>query len=140
MKILKTGTDQQTLTFIPRAYSNPIVLTLRDDQTNEVVTYTINGNIWQYQANEWNLSELIWNVDDNSFLNFTDYMVISHSFDLREGHYYDLTVKTITGAVIHLDKIFCTDQDIDESLNQYYSINEGEYIQDQNADNDFIIL
>ena len=66
----------------------------------------------------------------------------SDTFDpiLKEGHFYDMTLKKVDGTIIYKDKIFCTDQPIDQTQDQEYTINSGEYISDTTYDNDFIIL
>ena len=67
-----------------------------------------------------------------------DYLTISHPFSLVEGRYYDLTI--LAGSkVIYLDKIFCTDQVINQESNKYYSVNKDEYIS-QPSNNDYIII
>jgi hypothetical protein len=114
MKVLTTSTSNQTLRIIPREYVSSVTLKLRDDSTNEVTTATVSATTDK------------------------DYMVISYSFSLVEGHFYDLTILS-GNDVIYKDKIFCTDQTIDQDTNSYYSVNENEYIS-KAGNNDFIIL
>ena len=116
MKILSTSTSAQTLKVIPREYVSTATLVLRDDQTNE---QTIFSDITLTQTG--------------------DYSVISQAFSLKEGYYYDITISS-TGNVIYKDKIFCTDQTVDQSQNSYYTINQNEYTTDTSYDNDYIIL
>ena len=69
-----------------------------------------------------------------------DYMTFTAEFGtLTEGDFYVLEVKN-SGAVIYKDKVFCTGQTIDQSNNDYYSINDGEYVQEDSYDNDYIII
>lgn len=116
MKILSTSTEAQTLKVIPREYVSTATMVLRDDQTNTSTTFA-----------------------DISLTESGDYNVISESFSLKEGHYYDITI-TASGNVIYKDKIFCTDQTIDQSQNSYYTVNQSEYTTDTSYDNDYIIL
>ena len=115
MKHLTTSTDDQTILMIPRSYGSEGTLILRDDSINEetsnVVTLGKTG----------------------------EYMSLEHSFSLTEGRYYDLRIE-ISGEIVYRDRIFCTDQDIDQTNNDYYSVNEGEYITENSFDNDYIIL
>lgn len=115
MKHLTTSTDAQTVLFIPRAYATEGTLVLRDDSTNnvstEVVTLGKSG----------------------------EYMSLSHAFSLVEGRYYDFKI-LVSGEVIYKDKIFCTDQDIDQDTNDYYSVNKNVYISEDSFDNDYIII
>jgi hypothetical protein len=115
MKVLTTSTSDQTLKIIPREYVSTVTLKLRDDSTNEVTT----------------LNDITTSTDK-------DYMLISYGFNLVEGHFYDLTI--LSGSnIIYLDKIFCTDQTIDQDTNNYYSVNKDEYVS-KSGNNDFIIL
>ena len=53
-----------------------------------------------------------------------------------------MTVKEGT-SVIYKDKIFCTNQTINQSNNSYYTVNSGEYTTptgDDKHDNDYIII
>ena len=146
MKILTTSANAQTLSFIPREYPASIKMTLRDTSTNTTET-----------------------VDTLTLTKTNDKASISTSFSvagsaLVEGRFYDLTIIKGTGAlwnslqtqwqlatanwgavissesVIYLDKIFCTDQTIDQSDNSYYSINNGEYTQTTSYPNDDYII
>jgi len=138
MKVLKPTTDEQTFYFIPQSYEITEFLSFRDDQTNETVIYTPTM------------------VQENDFIKVTGV------FNLVEGHFYDLELvkdfdvwntnldfwqfsqdnwddsKPILNFVV--DKIFCTDQDIDQAQNKRYSINKGEYQTQDTFDNDYIVL
>lgn len=114
MKVLTTSNSNQTLKFIPREYVTNITLKLRDDSTNEITTSAIASTTDK------------------------DYMVVNTIFDLREGSFYDLTILSGTN-IIYKDKIFCTDQTIDQDTNNYYSVNKDEYVS-KDGNNDFIVL
>jgi hypothetical protein len=116
MKILTTSTNSQVVKIIPREYVETATVTLRDDQTNTVSTFS---NITLTQEGDYNL--------------------INQAFSLKEGYYYDMVV-TVSEAVIYKDKVFCTDQLIDQSNNEYYTINKDVYTSDTSYDDDYIIL
>lgn len=153
MKVLTTSTNLQTIKVIPRVFTNSIVLKLRDDSTNDKVSFI--------------LPETIINKD---------YLEISNIFSLKEGRFYDLTVYKVNGSygqfkerviadsgtfvnntclynfldaqnlintssldIIYLDKIFCTDQAINQDTNDYYSVNKDEYVS-KSGNNDYIVL
>ena len=153
MKVLSTSTEPQTSKVIPRVFTNSIVLKLRDDSTNDKVSFI--------------LPETIINKD---------YLEISNIFSLKEGRFYDLTVYKVNGSygqfkerviadsgtfvnntclynfldaqnlintssldIIYLDKIFCTDQAINQDTNDYYSVNKDEYVS-KSGNNDYIVL
>jgi len=112
---LTTSTDAQTVKIIPRSYASNVSMILRDDSTNAEVTYSVSTT-----------------TDKN-------YLVLSQALALVEGRFYDLTIKE--GAdIIYKDKVFCTDQTIDQDANDYYSVNDNEYVSDASYDNDYIIL
>ena len=73
-----------------------------------------------------------------------NYLVVSKALSpvLVEGRFYDLTLKE--GAnVIYKDKIFCTNQTVNQANNDYYTVNSGEYTTptgDDKYDNDYIII
>ena len=112
---LTTSTDAQTIKIIPRSYASNVSMILRDDSTNADVTYSVSTT-----------------TDKN-------YLVLSQALSLTEGRFYDLTIKEGT-SVIYKDKVFCTDQTVDQDTNNYYSVNDGEYTIDTSYDNDYIIL
>jgi len=115
MKHLTTSTDDQTILFIPREYAVSGTLLLRDDSTNTETSEAVDLG------------------------KSGEYMSLTHSFSLTEGRFYDMKV-LVSGNVIYRDKIFCTDQDIDQDTNDYYSVNKDVYISEDTYDNDYIIL
>jgi len=138
MKILTTSTSSQTIEFIPRLYSTSATLILTDDTTNVSTT------------------------TDVTLTQSGDYLNLSHTFTLVEGRFYDLQLNAdgdVWGAntnqwqletqtwdsdelsnLIYKDKIFCTDQDVDQTQNKYYSVNKNEYTTNDTHDNDYIVL
>jgi hypothetical protein len=142
MKILTTSTSAQTLTFAPRTYPSQVIVSIRDTSTN---TTTRTENVTLTRNN------------DNAS--------ISTTFSLVEGRFYDLKILQGVGALwntynviweaatdnwesittseksIYLDKVFCTDQTINQADNDYYTINSGQYTQTTNyPDDDYIII
>jgi len=116
MKILTTSTSNQTIKVVPREYVTTASLVLRDDTTNTETT------------------------DSVSPTTVGDYLQIINAYTLKEGRFYDLTLKNAGGSVIYKDKIFCTDQTVNQSTNNYYSVNDSEYTTDTTYDDDYILL
>lgn len=139
MKILTTSTSAQTLRFVPREYVTSATLFLRDDSTNVVTNETV------------------------SLTQDGDELVYTASFNLIEGRFYDFNFvvdanlweqNTLTwdmnfdlwnasqGATLSLykDKIFCTDQPLDQTEDEYYSVNKNVYVSENTYDNDYIII
>lgn len=138
MKILTTSTGEQTIRIIPRSYPDDVTLILRDDSTNEITTYTLDSMEWENTDEVWNAVDLNWN-DAGGYFEEDGYLVINNQYNLVEGRFYDLTIKE-GSVVIYKDKIFCTDQTIDQETNNYYSINENVYTTEDSYDNDYIII
>lgn len=116
MKILTTSTDNQTIKVVPREYVSTASLVLRDDSTDTETT------------------------DSVSPTTIGDYLQIVNAYTLKEGRFYDLTLKNSGGSVIYKDKIFCTNQTVDQSSNDYYTINDSVYTSDTTYDDDYIII
>jgi len=142
MIVLKTTTAQQNFKIIPRTYGNQFTLSIRDDSTNVTQTYEINNAT-----------------------TFGDYLTFNQAFNpvLVEGHFYDIklfsdpnfwntnyflwevynefwNIDTTNIDTIFKDRIFCTDQEIDQSDNLYYKINQNQYITDNSYNNDYIVI
>lgn len=108
MIVLQETNDPQTFSFIPRSDSYD-GLFLTDDQTNVEEEVTI---------------------DDNTIGDYIN--TITATFDLKEGHFYNLVVKD--GAnVVYKDKVFCTNQPVVS-----FSVNNGRYTSNSTT-NDFIV-
>ncbi len=138
MKILTTSLGEQTIRIIPRRYPDDVTLILRDDSTNEITTYSLDSMEWENTDEVWNAVDLNWN-DAGGYFEENGYLVIQNEYSLEEGRFYDLTIKE-GEEVIYKDKIFCTDQAIDQESNDYYSVNENVYTTEDSYDNDYIII
>ena len=119
MIVLTTSATAQTFNVIPRDYSlTAFTMSIRDDSTNVTVTYnvtnaTVSGNYVTYQ---------------NTF-----------SPILVENNFYDMTLYTGTN-IIFKDRIFCTDQTINQVDNDYYNLNDGVYTTDDSYNNEYIVV
>ena len=142
MIILTTSAAAQTLSVIPREYSESFTMTVRDDNTNVTKQYEITSastsnnyltfdnifnpilvenrffdlrlyidyNFWNTNYSFWNLYEVKWNTDDGQNID------------------------------IYNDKIFCTDQDVDQlNQNDYYKINKDQYTFYNGSDNTYTV-
>ncbi len=141
MKILTTSTSAQTITFAPRTYPSTVIVSIRDTSTNTTTR-----------------------TESVSLTRTNDKASISTTFSLKEGRFYDLKILQGVGALwntynviweaatntweniittekdIYLDKVFCTDQTINQIDNDYYTINSGEYTETTNYPNDDYII
>lgn len=121
MIILRPDNSTQTFNVIPREYLGSFTMEVRDDSTNVSVDYSITSG-----------------------LTVGNYLTFSNTFspELIEGHFYDLIIYTddTKTSVIYKDRIFCTDQDISQTTNNHYKINEGQYTSYDGNDNDYIVI
>tara|TARA_R110000737_G_scaffold182494_1_gene205972 strand:+ start:126 stop:560 length:435 start_codon:yes stop_codon:yes gene_type:complete len=143
MIILTTSALAQTLSVIPRQYNDSqFTMSIRDDSTNVNKLYHIDTavtsgnyltfdnvfnpvlveahffdlylyidyNFWNTNNSFWNLYDVLWQVDS----------------DYKED--------------IFRDKIFCTDQDIDQlNDNDYYKLNKGQFTFYNGFDNTYTV-
>ena len=124
MKILTTSASAQNIAIIPRQFLSSYKLIVKDEAAN---TEIFNG-------------EVTASASDN-------YRTLSVTFDpvLKEGRFYTMEVRnTLVDTLIYYkDKIFCTDQTVNQANNNYYDINKDEYDFDDTAashSNDYIII
>ena len=143
----------QTIKIIPRVYATSVTIKLRDDSTNDEVSYilplaTINKNYLELSA--------IFNLKEGSFYDVKVYQIKGSYKDFKDrviafgGTFEDNTcllsfleseklINTTDLDIIYRDKIFCTVQSTDQSNNEHYTVNKDEY-KEQSSNNDFIIL
>jgi len=142
MILLTTSATAQALSVIPRTYTSNFTMTVRDDSTNITVSYDI--------ANA---------VTSGNYLNFnTTFAPI-----LVENHFYDLhlyidynywntnysfwniteqiwNIESTQTEDIFKDRIFCTDQDVDQlDFNDYYELNKGQYVEYNDFNNTYTV-
>jgi len=93
-------------------------MVIRDDSTNTSVTYNITG------------------VTTSG-----NYRTFQNTFSpvLVSNHFYDMTLSSGTD-VIFKDRIFCTDQTINQVDNDYYNLNEGQFTTDDSYNNEYIVV
>jgi hypothetical protein len=117
MKVLKPTTDSQSFYFIPRDYNLDVSIDFRDEETNQVVTY----------------SPTVEKVND--------YIKVTDVFDLNESRFYDISVyENIGDRIVFRDKVFCTAQEINQNENKAYTINKDVYKEDESFNNDYIVI
>tara|TARA_R110000851_G_scaffold111654_1_gene235244 strand:+ start:345 stop:764 length:420 start_codon:yes stop_codon:yes gene_type:complete len=138
MIVLTTSTNPQTFNIIPREYVTDAEICIRDESTNNQNCVTTTGALWNTNTIEWQLANYEWE-DEVGIVITNDLVYITMNLNLVEGRFYDLKISNTSGTVIFRDKIFCTDQTIDQETNNYYDINQGLYIENTSGNNDYII-
>lgn len=119
MIVLTTSTDTQEFKYIPRDFGLVgVTARLTDDITK--VDASING--YQFQRNG-------------------DFIRANISFeDLKEDRFYTLRIEKENVGVIYKDKVFVTNQTIEQVEGDTYSINKDEYVEQDTSDNDYIVI
>ena len=121
MKILTTSSSAQNIVVIPRVFASSYTLQVQDEAENkQIFNSTVSASS---------------GVDKRT-------LSVTFSPVLEEGRTYAMTLLS-SGNVVFKDKIFCTDQTINQSNNNYYDINSGQYDFDDTAashENDYIII
>ena len=139
MLVLKTQTTEQTFKVIPREFVTDATICIRDDSTNTEVCVLTTGSEWQTYNLDWELATNDWE-DAVGLLIVNNYVQITMNLNLVEGRFYDLKISDASGVVVYRDKVFCTDQNIDQIANSYYDINSGNYIILETNNNDYVIF
>ena len=138
MIVLTTQTSEQTFNVIPREYVTDATICITDESTNEEICVLTTGAEWNTNTFEWQLANYDWE-DEAGIVITNDLMYITMNLNLIEGRFYDLKISNVSGTVIFRDKIFCTDQTIDQATNNYYDMNLGQYTINTSGNNDYII-
>jgi hypothetical protein len=143
MIILTTSATAQSLSVIARTYSSTFTMGIRDDSTNVSVSYgittaTTSGNYLTFD-NTFN-PVLVENhyYDLHLYADF-NYWNTNYSF----WNLYDEVWETDANQKedIYRDRIFCTDQDIDQlNDNEHYELNKGQYTQYDGYNNDYLVI
>tara|TARA_R110001606_G_C14866084_1_gene589177 strand:+ start:74 stop:502 length:429 start_codon:yes stop_codon:yes gene_type:complete len=141
MIILKTLSTAQTLKIIPREYTGQFSVDLRDDSTNvtkvyEVTTATTVGN---YLTFNLTFSPVLVQNHFYDIRLYVDYNFWNTNFNLWESEITKWNESNLNVFEIFSDRIFCTDQTIDQTKNEYYKLNEGQYTTNNSYNNDYIV-
>ena len=116
MIILSTSASSLPLRFIPREYNaDKVVIT--DEDTNKSVEYT-----------GLTFTEVAYYLDTN----------ITFNPVLKEGTFYVLNVE-YQGKSVYRDRIFCTDQLVDQKNGDLYDINKGQFVTTSAGNNEYIV-
>ena len=116
MKLITTS-GNKTFKIIPREFTvGTLNLKLTSESTNKTITVDATS------------------VIDGNYISFDAVFGT-----LTESDFYILDV-IYSNNIIYKDKIFCTDQAINQSNDEYYSVNKDQYISEESSDNEFIII
>jgi|TARA_R100000479_G_scaffold96662_1_gene47877 hypothetical protein len=146
--IVLTTTASQTLKVIPREYLGSFTIDVRDSSLNKSFTYfedtvTTNGNYMEFTNNYIDASSnsifkeaRFYDLDLYADFNFWN-------TNLSFWNFYDELWQTDSDQKerIYRDRIFVTDQDIDQlNDNDHYNINKDQYTTNNSYNNEYIVI
>ena len=142
MIILTTSTDAQSLSVVPRIYSSEFTMSIRDDSTNVKVFYEIQNAVTSGNYLDFtNIFNPI--LVENHFYNvelYVDYNFWNTNYEFWQLDNFKWNEDERQIFDIYNDKIFCTDQNIDQlSNNDYYQLNKGQFIEYEGFDNTYTV-
>mgnify|MGYP003625492536 CR=1 FL=1 len=142
MIILTTSELAQKLSVIPREYTAIFSMNITDDSTNVTKIYNITNAV---TSGNYLTFENIFNpkLVEAHYFNlslFADYNFWNSNFNFwqLDNNKWNETEREI--AEIYNDKIFCTDQDIDQlDFNDHYQLNKGQFTEYDGFDNTYTV-
>lgn len=140
MIVLNTNTPQ-TLKVIPRIYESAFQVAYTDDSTNVRTEISISGASTSGNYLTWSQS-------------FNPLLVVNHFYDLELFSNYAFWNQNFSLwqnytrlwndasdfiNVFYKDRIFCTDETIDQKVDKYYDMNKGQFVTTTAYNNDYIV-
>jgi hypothetical protein len=142
MIILTTSADAQSLSVIPREYSPSFSMSIRDDSTNVTKIYSILKSV---KEGNYLTFENIFNpkLIEAHYFNlslFADYNIWNTNHEFWELDNFKWNDNERTVLDVYNDKIFCTDQDVDQlNENDHYQLNKGQFTEYKGFDNTYTV-
>lgn len=142
MIILTTSAASQDIKVIPREYVQEFSMSIRDDSTNvtsyyDITSTTTSGN---YMIVSQALNPIL---VENHFYDlrfYSDYNIWNTNYQLWENDNSFWNVDRTTDVTLYRDKIFCTNQEIDQMEDEYYNLNKGQYTTYDGYDNTYLVI
>ena len=142
MIVFKTIATDQTFKVIPRIFADEFSLSITDDSTNITVVYdittgVISGNYLTFNQS-FNPILVEGHFYDVRF--FSDFNVWNTNYQLWENDNLFWNIDRTNDVTLYRDKIFCTDQEIDQIEDEYYHLNLGIYKTFNSFDNTYKVF
>ena len=146
--IVLTTTASQTLKVIPREYLGQFTIEVRDTSLNKDFSYfeettSTSGNYLTF-TNSYVDSEAASIFIEGRFYDLDLYADFNYwNMNLSLWELYDEVWQTDSDqkSNIYKDKLFCTDQDIDQlNDNDHYQLNKGQYTTNDSFNNEYIVI
>tara|TARA_Y100001951_G_C11240249_1_gene240041 strand:- start:36 stop:479 length:444 start_codon:yes stop_codon:yes gene_type:complete len=146
--IVLTTSSSQTLNVIPREYLGSFTIDVRDSSLNKHFTYfedtvTTSGDYMQFTNNYIDsLGNTIFK--ESRFYDLDLYADFNFwNTNLSLWQMYDEIWQTDSNQKerVYKDRIFVTDQDIDQKNdNDHYIVNKDQYVTNNSFDNEYIVI
>jgi len=140
MIVLNTSTPQ-TLKVIPRVYESAFRFAYTDDSTNvrtevSISNATTSGNYltWSQAFNPVLVVNHFYDIEL-----FSNYAFWNENFSLWQNYTRLWNDATDFINVFYKDRIFCTDQSIDQKVDNYYDMNKGQFVGTTAYNNEYIV-
>ena len=144
--IVFTTTASQTLTIIPREYLGSFTVDIRDTSLNKTFNYfedttTTSGDYLSFTGN------YVDDEDDSIFKEarfydldlYADYNYWNTNLSLWETYDEIWQTDSDKKSRVYKDRIFCTNQDIDQNDSDYYDLNKDQYVTNDSFNNEYIV-
>ncbi len=130
MILLTTSAQAQAISVIPRTYTSNFTMTVRDDSTNVIKSYDIQNAVTS--GNYLNFNRVFNPIlVENHFYDlhlYVDYNFWNTNYSFWNINQEIWNLESSQTDDIFKDRIFCTDQDVDQlNKNDHYELNKGQY-------------
>ena len=140
MIVLNTSTPQ-TLKVVPREFVSEFTFSYEDDQTNvatevAITNATTSGNYltWTQSFNPLLVVNHFYNIEL-----FSDFAFWNTNYSLWQNWNELWNDTSNFKNVFYRDRIFCTDQTVDQKNGDFYDLNKGQYTTTSAGNNEYIV-
>ena len=137
MIVFNTSATAQAFKIIPRSYAAEFTMSITDDSTNITVYYDITNAITDVNYLTFNqaFNPILVEGHFYDIRLYSDYNFWNTNYQLWENDNIFWNIDRTTDVTLFRDRVFCTDQSIDQIEDEYYDLNLGVY-KTFNATND----
>ena len=129
MIVFNTSTTAQAFKIIPRSYAAEFTMSITDDSTNITVYYNITNAITDVNYLTFNqvFNPILVEGHFYDIRLYSDYNFWNTNYQLWENDNSFWNIDRTTDVTLFRERIFCTDQSIDQIEDEYYDLNLGVY-------------
>tara|TARA_R110001632_G_scaffold72987_1_gene168366 strand:- start:1242 stop:1670 length:429 start_codon:yes stop_codon:yes gene_type:complete len=129
MIVFNTSTAAQTFKVIPRTYGAEFTMSITDDSTNTPIFYDITTATTDVNYLTFNqaFNPILVEGHFYDIRFYSDYNYWNTNYQLWENDNTFWNVDRTNDVTLFRDRIFCTDQDIDQMEDEHYNLNLDVY-------------